>query len=180
MAAVTLSEEQVEAANEFAHATMKALRSDRGVHAETAVAAASRMAGAFLFRSFGFVLPNLEPGQYVLSEQANEYGPRLVGLLSSMLSKLGVAVNEAIAGDPVTADRPQLGVIETQKLLGPEFGAIRERHKLSLQQAADAGAVATAIVLSYCAPVLDPNVAFGVAVTGFIEGTKTAPDPAVG
>jgi hypothetical protein len=39
--------------------------------------------------------------------------------------------------------------------------------------------VATAFIVHQCSSVLDPNAAFGVAVHGFIEGTKTAPHPAV-
>jgi hypothetical protein len=178
MAALTLSQEQIDAAYAFANATMKELNSERGVHAETAVAAAARMAGAYLFRSFGFALASLEPGQYVLSEQANEQRPRLVAILSSILSDLGIHIDESKRGPPGAAHQPQLGVNDTQMLLGPEFAGIREGYRLSLPQAAEAGAVATAIVLSSCAQVLDPNVAFNVAVMGFIEGTKTAPDPA--
>ena len=45
--------------------------------------------------------------------------------------------------------------------------------------AAEAGAVATAFIVHQCTSVLDPNVAFGIAVYGFIEGMKTAPHPAV-
>lgn len=178
MATVTLSQQQIDAAHAFAHTTMSALQTDRGVHAETAIAATARMAGTFLFRSFGFALPDLRPGQYVLSEQANEHGPRLVALLSNVLPDLGVIVDEAKRGAPGSTVQPHLNVVETQKLLGTEFVAIRERFGLSLHQAAEAGAVAAAIVISYCAKVLEPNAAFGVAVTGFIEGTKTAPDPA--
>jgi hypothetical protein len=35
-------------------------------------------------------------------------------------------------------------------------------------------AVATALLIKHCAKVLDPNVAFGIAVYGFVE---TAPEP---
>jgi hypothetical protein len=94
-----------------------------------------------------------------------------------VLPDLGVIVDEEKRGVPGSTAQPQLNVVETQKLLGSEFAAIRERFGLSLQQAADAGAVAAAIVISYCAKALEPNAAFGVAVMGFIEGTKTAPDP---
>jgi hypothetical protein len=178
MATVTQSQEQIDAGYAFAYATMEALQTDRMVDPETAVLAAARMAGTFLFRSFGFALPNLVPGEYVLSAQANEHFPRLVGLLSSLLLEVGIRIDETRRGASWSPDRAQLSVVETQRLLGPEFAAIRDRHGLSLQQAAEAGAVATATILSQCAKALDPNVAFSVAVTGFIEGTKTVPDPA--
>ena len=40
-----------------------------------------------------------------------------------------------------------------------------------------AGAVATALLIRHCAQTLDPNTAFGIAASGFVEGTKTAPEP---
>jgi divalent metal cation (Fe/Co/Zn/Cd) transporter len=47
---------------------------------------------------------------------------------------------------------------------------------LSLQDAADSAAAATALIIQQSLPVLDPNVAFGIAVYGFIEGSKTVPE----
>jgi hypothetical protein len=114
----------------------------------------------------------------VLSEQANEQGPRLVQLLGVALARLGVNLDQAkLRGAPGPGNQPQQSFLETQKRLEPEFGEIRIRHGLSEQDAAESAAVATAILMQQCSQVLDPHVAFGVAVYGFIEGTKTAPDP---
>jgi hypothetical protein len=148
------------------------------VHAETAVAAVARMAGTFLFRSFGFDLAGVAPGQAVLSEQANEAGPALIRVLAGALAELGVTLDEAKLGAPqLEASRPTLDFLATQGRLEPEFAAIRARHGLSLTEAADAAAIATAFMIHQCARVLDPSAAFGVAVYGFVEGTKTAPGP---
>jgi hypothetical protein len=176
----SLNQQHIDAAKEFVNATVKALQTDRGVHAETAIAATARMAGTFLFRSFAFPLTDVEPGQPVLSEQANERGPRLVEVLSEILARLGVQLDRARLGDePESDNQPQQGFLETQKLLEPQFAAIRTRHGLSEQEAAEAGAVATAMLMHQCLQVLDPHVAFSIAVYGFIEGAKTAPDPVV-
>jgi hypothetical protein len=176
----SLTQLQIDVAKEFANATVKALQTDRGVHAETAIGGTARMAGTFLFRSFGFPLKDIEPGQPILSEQANERGPRLVEVLSEILARLGVELDSArLEGEPGPANQPQMGFLETQKLLEPRFAEIRARHGLSEQEAAEAGAVATAFLMHQCSQVLDPHVAFGIAVYGFIEGAKTVPDPAV-
>jgi hypothetical protein len=122
----------------------------------------------------------VEPGQPVLSEQANEHGPKLVAVLSEILTQLGVEVNRAKLGaEPGPNNQPQLRFLETQRLLEPPFAEIRTRHGLSEHESAEAVAVATALILRQCAPVLDPNVAYNLAVYGFIEGAKTAPDPVV-
>ena len=57
-----LSQQQIEAAEEFARTTIETLKTERGIHAETAIAGTARMAGTFLFRSFNFSLKDAKPG----------------------------------------------------------------------------------------------------------------------
>ena len=174
----SLRQPQIDAAKEFVNTTVKSMQTDRGVHAETAVAGAARMAGTFLFRSFGFSLKDVEPGQPVLSEQANEIGPRLVEVLCEILPRVGLSLDPSrLGGTPGPENQPQQSFLETQKLLEPKFSEIRIRHGLSEQEAAESGAVATAIIMRQTSQALDPHVAFGIAVYAFIEGTKTAPGP---
>jgi hypothetical protein len=40
-------------------------------------------------------------------------------------------------------------------------------------------AAATSLLIQHCARALDPHIAFNIAALGFVEGTKTAPDPVV-
>jgi hypothetical protein len=172
----SITQPQIDAAREFANAVISELKTDKGVHAETAVASVARMAGTLLFRSFGFQLTDVEPGGAVLSEQANEAGPRLIQVLAAALAEIGVALDQQKLGaSGLEANRPKLGFLETQKRLEPLFSGIRARYGLSLVEAAEAGAVATAFMIHQCAGVIDPNAAFGVAVYGFIEGAKTVP-----
>jgi hypothetical protein len=175
-----LSKQQIHAAQEFVHTTADALSTNQGVHAETAVAGLARMAGTFLFRSFGFPLSEIQPGQVVLSEVANEKGPVLIDILGSALTQIGVALDEGKLGDESSAkSQPNQSFLETQRLLEPRFIAIQKRYGLAQQEAAEACAVATALLIQDCSQVLDPNDAFNLAIYGFIEGAKTAPDPVV-
>lgn len=161
---ISLSQAQIDAAQAFANAAISELGTVRGVHAETAVASVARMAGTFLFRS----------------QQTNEAGPRLIQVFAGALAEIGIALDETKLGaTQLQANQPKLGFLETQKLLEPLYLAIRARHGLSDLEAADAGAVATAFVVHQCSTVLNPSVAFGVAVYGFIEGSRTAPAPVV-
>lgn len=173
-----MREQQIEAAREFVNATIDALKTDQGVHAETAVAGAARMAGTFMFRSFGFAIQGIQPGQVVLSDIANEQGPVLIEILGTMLSQAGVPLEAEDFGSAIDAENePHLGFLETQRQLEPRYADIKEHYGLSFQEAADACAVAAAMLIQMSSTVLDPNVAFNIAVTGFVEGTKTAPDP---
>ena len=174
----SLSQQQIEAAQEFVNTTIDTLKTERGVHAETAIAGAARMAGTFLFHSFGFKLDGVKAGQPVLSDKANEQGPQLIQILGSVLSHVGITLdNEQLGKSPSTENQPLLGFLETQRQLEPRYIKIKDRLGLSLQEAAESAAVASALLIQQSAQVLNPNVAFGVAVYGFIEGTKTAPEP---
>jgi len=174
----SLSQQQIEAAQEFVNTTIDTLKTERGVHAETAIAGTARMAGTFLFHSFGFKLDGVKAGQPVLSDKANEQGPQLIQILGSVLSHLGITLDkEQFGKSPSTENQPLLGFLETLRQLEPRYMKIKDRLGLSLQEAAESAAVASALLIQQSAQVLNPNVAFGVAVYGFIEGTKTAPEP---
>lgn len=169
---------QVDAANRFADATIAALKDGKGVHAETAVAATARMAGTFLLRSFKLPLDGIEPGSVVLSDKANEEGPELVNILGGVLAHLGVDLDTGKLGnEPGPDHKPLLSFLETQRKLEPAYGRIRESLGLTLKDAAESAAAATALLIQRTVGVLDPNVGFHIAAYGFVEGTKTAPGP---
>jgi hypothetical protein len=174
----SLSKQQMDAAQEFANATISALKLGQGVHAATVIAATARMAGTYLFRSFGLKLLGVKPGQAVLSDAANEQGPRLIQITHSVLSRMAIKLDSA-QSDGITHSKnePMLGFLDTQKKLEPLYTPIKARQGLTAHEAAQAAAVATALLIRHFAQVLDANVAFGIAVYGFIEGSKTAPEP---
>src|SRR5262249_42377751 len=174
----TLSKQQMDAAQKFANIAISALRLSQVVHAETVVAATARMAGTYLFRSFGFKVTGLKPGQAVLSDAANEQGPLLIQIAGAVLSRIGIKLDNSQSGGTTNSDnKPMLEFLETQKKLEPLYAPVKARLGLSGEEAAQAAAVATALLIRHCANVLDPNIAFGIAAYGFVEGSKTAPEP---
>jgi hypothetical protein len=170
------AERKLAAAHEFYAAIVERLTGEKGVHAETAIAGAARMAGTFLLRSFNFPVENLQPGDVVLSDAANEEGPLLVNLLGGTLQQLNVTLDEVrLASAQGQGDKPQLGVIETQALLESALSEIKDRHQLTFREAALAGAIAAALMVQKFKDVVDPHVGFYVAAYGFVEGAKTVP-----
>jgi len=55
---------QVQASAEFTEKIIAKLADKKGVHAETAISAASRMAGTFLLRSTGLPIAGFAPGSF--------------------------------------------------------------------------------------------------------------------
>lgn len=174
---VELTPEQRKAAAECAEAAVAALEPDGSVHPGTVIAGAARMAGTILFRSFNFPLQNVPAGQPVLSMEANERGPQLVDVAGGMLAQLGIRIDLARITTSAPADQPRIGFLETQRILEPMFAKITNRYGLSVQQSAESAAAAAALLIHQYERSIDPSSAFGIAVYGFIEGTKTTPDP---
>ena len=174
-----LTQQQIAAAEAFADATLDELETAEGIDPESAVAAIAGMAGSLLLRSFGFELQHLAPGTAVLSDEANQQGPRLVQILGGVLAHGGVELDREILGRGLDSDQlSRLDVLAGQAALEAAFLAVAARHKLSLREAAEAAAAATAFLIQQFAEDLDPSAAFGIAVYGFITGAKTAPGPA--
>lgn len=173
-----LTKPQLDSAQEFATASVAALKNDQGIHPGTVIAATARMAGTYLFRSFRLNLPGVQPGQAVLSEEANTHGPALIETTARLLGLIGIVLDASRAGNPVDPkEQPTLGFLETQRRLEPAYAPIRARYGFSDEQAAYAVAAAVALLIRHCAIGLDPHPAFSIAALGVIEGLKTAPDP---
>lgn len=167
---------EAQAAQQVADAIVETLTTDRGVHAETAVVAAARMAGTFLFRSFGLPTSGIPPGAPVFSDRANERGPLLVEVLEAGLTGLGIEVDRAVTTlEQNEEHQPQLTLLETQQALEPRLTRIATARGLDGETAARACALAAALLIHRTRSVLEPGISFGLAVYGFVEGAKTMP-----
>lgn len=171
-----LSQAQIQAATEFGTTAMQAFDQGGTFPAETVIGAVARMAGSFLFRSFGLPLTGIQPGSVVLSDQANQQGPRLIQILGGVLQAVGVQLDKTrLSAAQGKAQGQTESFLQTQEALEAKFVAIRDKHGLSDGEAADSAAAAAAVLIKNCSALLDPHLAFGLAVYGFIEGSKTAP-----
>jgi len=146
------SKQQMDAAQEFANVTISALKLGQSGPAGTVIAATARMAGTYLFRSFGFKLAGVKPGQPVLSDRANEQIPLLLEITDSILSRIGIRLDNSKFG-AVTDSRnePVLEFLETQKKLEPLYAPIKASHGLLAHEAAQAAAVVIALLIRQCA-----------------------------
>ena len=169
---------QSAAAAKIVEVIVGTLRTEKGTHAETAIAAAARMAGTFLFRSLRLGAEGAVPGTPVLSEAANEHGPLLVqtfgvGLMGEGIDPTKIEPDLQIPEQ----NQPLLSVTQTQERLETGLRAIAAKHRLDEAQAAHACALAAAKLVKMTAAVLEPRTGFAVAAYGFIEGSKTMPPP---
>jgi len=151
------------------------LTTERGIHAETAAAAAGRLSGTFLFRSLQLPAQLLTPGSPVFSGEADKLGPHLVDVLFKALERLGVSVDPRVDGKGADMSLVQLTLQQCQELLYAPLAAVRDDLGLADREMSEAVAVTAARVVHAASATLDPRVAVGFAVYGIAEGCKTVP-----
>lgn len=170
-------EKMIEAADLLNDILRKVIASEKGIHAETIVSAAARMAGTMLFRSFSLPIETLQPGTVVLSDEANKHGPMLLNTMFVTLKQLGHNdLNEnSLNGANETTALSQLSLAKTQELLLPWYVQTQNACKLSPRDTAGAGAMATAILIHDCRSVLNVHSGCAIAIYGVVESSKTVP-----
>lgn len=168
---------QSDAAGQMVDLIANRLGERRAVHPETAIASAARVSGSLLFSSFGLDLKDCAPGTVVLSHDANEKGPQLVSILGGMLQMMKVPLNaEWLNAHPTNRGaEPKLTTLETLEMFLEDSLNIARDKGLTLEEAAQAAAVATAFIVRECSKSIGAEVGFNAAAFGFIEGCKTAP-----
>lgn len=169
------AEREAAAARQFYAVILEKLTNEKGVHAETAIAGAARMAGTFLMRSFNLPLDNVEPGSPVFSDIANEKGPLLVELLGLSLDQLQMRCDPQKLESAPEGYAPMIDLLTTQALLEPAMNQIRESQQLDYEQAARAATITTSLLMRECQQIVDPHTSFKLASYSFVEGCKTAP-----
>lgn len=167
----------IEAATFFNKAARQALATDGKLHAETLILSTARMAGSLMYRSFGFDSA-IEPGTGVLSDLANERGPRLMSMMLVTLQSQGHQITEQDLNPAYASARySPMSFRESHERLAPHFLRHCEQAQVPFGMAAVAAAVATGVIVHDCAAALPVRNGAALAVYGLVEGTKTAPFP---
>lgn len=168
---------QDKAAGELVELIASVVGRDRAIHPETAISASARLSGSLLLRSFNLHLDPLEPGAILLSPEADEKVPLLINIVARFLSASHVPLDQQkLGGQPTSrGEEPRLDILSGLSLLQEAAMKIGKDNRLSLEQVAHAGALATAFIVKECAARISAETGFNVAAYGFIEGSKTVP-----
>jgi len=155
------------------------------LHAETWILAVARLAGTELQRSIlsgktladeggggrRFWIRRPRPAQASCDEQ----GQRLVAVLLATLAQLGEPLaEEAIICPPEGSAGALLSLEQTRERLGPLVAACARSHGLGAVEMAEALTIAAALALHQCRDLLPLTRGAGLAVTGLVEGARTA------
>lgn len=161
------------------------LTEDEGLHAETWILSVARLAGTELQRSIlsgqtrggegsggrRFWMRRPRPAQ----TSGDEQGRRLVAVLLATLAQLGEPLaEEAILCPPEGSAGSLLSLEQTRERLGSLVAACARSHGLGAGEMAEALTIATALALHQCRELVPLTRGAGLAVTGLVEGARTA------
>jgi hypothetical protein len=167
---------QLKASAEFTQTIISRLATEKGVHAETAISAASRMAGTFALRSCGLPLAQFTPGTPIFGEAIDEQGNKVLNTVGETLAGMDIELDpRRINYDLLEANSPHMELAEVQSMLDASFRAIADKYHLTAEEGAHAAAVSAAVLIQKCSACLDPHVAYTVAMYGMVEACKTVP-----
>jgi hypothetical protein len=169
-----ITKNQNDAVNDIVEMVVNVIgNGSREIDTTDAISSTSRLAGSFLFRSFGFKTDDTKPGTVMLSQEANIKGPQLVNITHAVLQNFGIQIdkNKMSNGRQKHADSNFVDAIS--KLQVPALD-IMKKNKLSYEQMAQSAAIATAFIIQQSKNIT-PEEGLGTAIYHYIEGTKTNP-----
>lgn len=169
-----ISEKQNKAAGEIVDLIARLIGQKREVHSATAIAAASRLSGAFLFKSLALNIQDENPGTAVFSIEANKQGSELINLIGAVLANLGIAIDKNKM-DTIEIEKSELDFLESLKATQDKANVIMQNNNLSYKEMSIACAISSAFIIEQCKNNLPPESGLNTAIYGLIEGSKTVP-----
>lgn len=169
-----ITKNQNDAVNDIVEMVVSVIgNGSREIDTTEAISSTARLAGSFLFRSFGFKINDAKPGTVMLSEEANMKGPQLVNITLAVLNNFGIQIdnNKMSNGNRKHAESNFVDVIS--KVQAPALDIMKKRE-LSYEQMAQSAAIATAFIIQQSNNIA-PEEGFGIAIYHYIEGSKTNP-----
>jgi len=169
-----ITKNQNDAVNDIVEMVVNVIgNGSREINTTEAISSTARLAGSFLFRSFGFKINDAKPGTVMLSEEANIKGPQLVNITHFVLHNFGIQIdnNKMSNRNQENAESNFVDVISKVQVPALE---IMKKRELSYEQMAQSAAIATAFIIQQSSNIT-PEEGFGIAIYHYIEGSKTNP-----
>lgn len=163
---------------------IKTISNERGVHAETAIAAAAVLTGEIVLSVSGYDLSGLEPGSAVFSDVVNQLLFEAEGHLTvsdvffNALYSQGIDVSKESWPENIPEEHQvMLDPLQIVARARPQLNVLFESQPLEPLDRAYAAAQATALLVAETRRVLDPNIGKALALEAMLRGAKTVPLP---
>lgn len=171
----TLAQRTAQASQELFDGICKALADHRGVHLETAVAAAGYLAGAAMLRSTGIDLSSLEPGSPVLVDQVNELGPMVLDTVFGLAHRGGVDQNSTVANAVPPGHQPLIPFLQLLPKVSPAMRQACDAHEIPPEMQPFVAARAAAQLLVAGRQQVDASILKALVAESVVQAAKTVP-----
>jgi hypothetical protein len=169
-----ITKNQNDAVNDIVEMVVNVIgNGSREIDTTEAISSTARLAGSFLFRSFGFKINDTKPGTVILSEEANVKGPQLVNITHAVINNFGIQIDNNKMSNENQKHAESNFVDVISKVQAPALDIMKKRE-LSFEQMAQSAAIATAFIIQQSSNIT-PEEGFGIAIYHYIEGSKTNP-----
>lgn len=166
---------------------VETIKSERGIHAETAIVSAGALTGEFVLRASGFDYSGLEPGTAVFSDVVNqlmfeaEDQLTVSDVFMNALFAQGIEVGkESWPDDIPEMHQVVLDPLQVVARARPRIDELFEHHTnngtpLTMLERAYLAAQATAYMVAQARRALDANIGKTLALEAILRGAKSVP-----
>jgi hypothetical protein len=151
------------------------LKTERGVHIETAIAGAGYLAGVSILRATGINFSTFAPGSPVLVDSVNDEGPKLIDFMEGMCRQMGLGRDADWLVEVPDANKPLLACTELVEDLEPVFNEIVDRLQVSNELRPFVAVRTIVQFIDAGQQILDPDTGKSIATQAIVEGAKTVP-----
>lgn len=144
----------------------------REINPRDAILCSGNLIGMFMFLSFDIKYQELEPGSVLLSNEANELGPKVINRLLYELNNYKIEIDKA---DNSNIYKSSLTYLEILELTQKDAMEIMKKYGFDYKQAMIICISATAFIIQNVSSNVDVNEGFGIATYGIVQGSKTIP-----
>lgn len=168
----------------IAELIISTIKTDQGVHAETAIATSAVLTGEIVLIASGYDLNGLEPGTAVFSDMVNQLLFEAEGHLTisdvffNALFSQGIDVSKESWPENIPDEHQvMLDPLQIISRIRPQLTALFESTPMERLDRAYAAAQATALLVAHARRALDPNIGKALALEAMLRGAKTVPLP---
>ena len=144
----------------------------REINPRDAILCSGNLIGLFMFLSFDFEYKKLEPGSVLLSEKANELGPKVINRLLLELKNYGIEIQD---NNNSNIYESSLSYLDIMNKVQKDAIEIFSKYNFDYNQATIICISAAAFVIQNVSTNVDANEGVGIAIYGIIQGSKTVP-----
>jgi len=158
-----------------------ALQSDKGVHAETAIAAAAVMTGEYVLRTASVDISGMKPGTPIFSDTVNHILFEAEGQLTvsdvfiNALFAQGIEVGKNSWPEIPEEHQVIMDPLQVIARVRPHIEMIFDTQNIDVLERAYQLASATALLVAQTRHVLNPDIGKSLAMEAMLKGAKTVP-----